>query len=300
MLGRRAALAAGLLAAGGALPARAQKSADTLRVTWRDAIPDIDPYHNQFRTGLVLAHHVWDCLVDRDPETFQLRPLLATGWRQVDDTTLSFALRDGVRFHDGSPFGAVDVVYTVQSVLADTALAVPSLFAWLAGAEKVDDTHVLLKLRQPFPAALEYLSMVLPILPAAYRARVGAAGFAQSPVGTGPYRVASTEGDRQLALERFEDYFPGSPKGRPAIGRIAIHEVSDAEAEFTDLLAERADWIWQIGPEQFDAIAHQPGLQAIKGEFDAARLYLIRRRRPQRRRKSADPDQGKAGGVPRA
>lgn len=273
MLGRRAVCGGGLMLAAGAVPARAQKAADTLRVTWRDAIPDIDPYRNQLRTGLALAEHVWDCLVDRDPETFQLRPLLATGWRQADETTLSFELRSGVRFHDGSAFGAEDVVYTVGAVLSDGKLAVPGLFEWLAGAEAVDATHVLLKLRQPFPAALAYLAVVLPILPKAYCERVGAAGFAQAPVGTGPYRVGALDGERRIMLQRFDDYFAGSPKGRPAIAHIAIHAVDDADAEFTDLLANRADWIWQIGPGQFDAIAHQPGLQALRA--DSMRLGYL-------------------------
>ena len=77
MLGRRALGRAALLASllAGPRTARAQKAADTLRVTWRDAVPDLDPYRNQLRAGFVLAHHVWDCLVDRDPETFQIRPL---------------------------------------------------------------------------------------------------------------------------------------------------------------------------------------------------------------------------------
>jgi peptide/nickel transport system substrate-binding protein len=47
----------------GAAPASAQKSADTLRITWRDAVPDVTPYYNQLRTGLVIGHQVWDSLV---------------------------------------------------------------------------------------------------------------------------------------------------------------------------------------------------------------------------------------------
>src|ERR1700709_1182130 len=73
--------------------ARAQKSANTLRVAWRDAVPNVDPYYNQLRTGLVLAHQAWDTLVYRDPDTFQIKPLLATSWKQTDDTTLEFELR---------------------------------------------------------------------------------------------------------------------------------------------------------------------------------------------------------------
>ena len=66
-----------------------------LRVAWRDGIPDVDFYYNTLRTGLIIQHHVWDTLVYRDPETFQIKPLLATSWRNVDDTTIEFTLRDG-------------------------------------------------------------------------------------------------------------------------------------------------------------------------------------------------------------
>jgi peptide/nickel transport system substrate-binding protein len=266
MLRRRtfagAALAA-LLAPG---PAGAQKTADTLRVSWRDAVPDLDPYRNQLRTGFVLAHHIWDCLVDRDPETFQLRPLLAASWKQESDTAVLFKLRAGVRFHDGSGLTADDVAYTVQSVRTDPTVAVPGLFTWLAGAEVVDPLTVRIALHEPFPAALEYLTMVLPILPRAYRERVGPAEFGRMPVGTGPYRVVPAEVDGPLLLERFDDYIPDGPKGRPEIARIAIHAAADAQAEYTDLLAERADWIWQIGPSEIAAIAQARDLQVLRGE----------------------------------
>ncbi|MBV9785508.1 MAG: ABC transporter substrate-binding protein [Acidisphaera sp.] len=260
---RLALLAALLLAA---TPALAQKSADTLRIAWRDAIANVDPYRNPLRTGLVLAHQAWDCLVDRDPATFQIKPLLATSWRWIDDTTIEFALRSGVTFHDGSPFSADDVVYTVETVLADKSLAVPSNYLYLAGAEKVDDLHVRLKLRRVFPAALEYIAMTLPILPKAYRERVGPDGYARAPVGTGPYRITKVDGVSEIDLERFANYYPGSPKGRPAIGKLAIREVADSRAELDALLSRAADWIWQFDTDRFDVIARVPELQALRVE----------------------------------
>ena len=246
--------------------ARAQKSADTLRIAWRNAIPDVDPYYNSLRTGLVLAHQAWDCLVDRDPDTFQIKPLLAIGWRWVDDTTLEFELRQGVKFHDGSPFTADDVVYTVNTVLTDKQVSVPSNFSYLAGAEKVDAFHVRLKLKRVFPAALEYLSMTLPIWPKAYREKVGADAYAQAPVGTGPYRITRVNGAAEIDLERFDAYFPDGPKGRPAIGKMIIQEVPDATTEMSLLLGGRADWIWAFNPDQFDSIARVPTLQAMRAE----------------------------------
>ena len=245
-----------------AAPAAAQKSEDTLRIAWRDALPTLDYYLNSLRTGFILSHHVWDTLIYRDPETFQLKPLLATTWRYADETTLEFELRPGVTFHDGSAFTADDVVYTVETVLADKQLAIPSNYSFIAGVEKVDALKVRIRLKRVFPAALEYLSMVLPIYPKATRERLGE-DFAQAPVGTGPYRM--TRSGAGIDLVRNEAYFDG-PKGRPAIRHITVAEVGDATAELAALLGNQADWIWNFSPDQIDAIGRVPSLQVQRSE----------------------------------
>ena len=262
-----AAWVGGLVLAAGvwAGPAQAQKSVDTLRIAWRDAVPNVDFYYNSLRTGLVVAHHAWDTLIYRDPETFQLKPLLATSWKYVDDTTIEFELRDGVVFHDGSPFSADDVVYTLSSIMSDKQVAVPSNFAFIEGATKVDALHVRIKLKRVFPAALEYFSMVLPIYPKAYRERVGADGFSKAPVGTGPYRITKVDGTTQIDMERNDAYFD-SPKGKPAIRKIMIKEVADATGELTALLGNQVDWIWQFSPDQLDNIGRMPNLQTLRNE----------------------------------
>src|SRR3954451_655102 len=223
-------------------PAQAQKSADTLRIAWRDAIPNVDFYYNSLRTGLVVSHHVWDTLVYRDPETFQIKPQLATAWRYVDETSIEFDLRPGVTFHDGSKFTADDVVYTINLVTSDKQISVPSNYSFIEGAEKVDDLKVRVRLKRVFPAALEYFAMVLPIYPKAYRERVGAE-FSKSPVGTGPYKITKVDGVTEIDMERNETYFDG-PKGKPAINKILIKEVADATGELTQIIGGQVDWIW--------------------------------------------------------
>ena len=246
------------------VPAHAQKSADTLRVAWRDAITNTDPYYNAQRTGLILAHHVWDTLIYRDPETLQLKPLLATSWRYANDTTIEFTLRAGVIFHDGSAFTADDVAYTINTVIEDPRVSVPSNYAFLAGADVIDDLHVRVRLKRVFPAALEYIAMVLPIWPHHYRERLGDA-YAQAPSGTGPYRVTRVDGTAQIDLARNDAYFD-SPKGRPAIGAITMRTVPDAAAEVSALLNNEADWIWDFPPDQLDVINRQPTLQTYRSE----------------------------------
>ena len=90
-----AAILAAVLLGAGAVPAAAQKSADTLRIVMRDALPNIDPYYNNLRTGVVMHHQGWDALVYRNPDTFKLEPLLATEWKLPDPTTIEFTLRPG-------------------------------------------------------------------------------------------------------------------------------------------------------------------------------------------------------------
>jgi peptide/nickel transport system substrate-binding protein len=249
-----------------ACPANAQKSADTLRITWRDPPPNVDPYYNQQRSGIVLMHQAWDTLLYRDPETFQNKPLLAESYKWVDETTLEFTLRQGVTFHNGDKFTADDVVYTVNTVLTDKQVAVPSNYSFYESAEKIDDYHVRIKLKRVFPAALDYIAMTLPIWPKAYRERIGADEYSRHPIGTGPYKITRVDGVTEIDLERYEGYYADSPKGKPAIGKIVIHEVPDASTEMAELLGGRADWIWKFSPDQFDNVNRMPTVQALRAE----------------------------------
>ena len=77
-------------------PAHAGKANDTL-VYASDSEPEnISPYHNDLREGVILGRLIWDNLIYRDPKSGEYKPMLATSWKQVDDTTIDFELRKGV------------------------------------------------------------------------------------------------------------------------------------------------------------------------------------------------------------
>src|SRR6056297_4358477 len=94
----------------------ADKSDDTLRVAFTKELENVDSYFNSSREGVVLQRAVWDGLIYRDPATNEYKGNLATSWEWIDDTTLELKLREGVTFHNGAPFSADDVVYTVNFV----------------------------------------------------------------------------------------------------------------------------------------------------------------------------------------
>lgn len=272
MLKRRdlagASLAAGTaISIGSAREAQAQRSADTLRIVFQDAVPNIDPYFNSQRTGLILAHQAFDGLTHRDPATFEIVPALATSWTWTDPLVINFELRRGVKFHDGSDFTADDVVYTLNTVnKPETRVASPSNYAWIDRAEKTGNFAVRLHLKQPTPAALEYLALVTAIWPKAYRERVGADGFSRAPVGTGPYKITKVEVASSVEYERYDQYYQGGPKGRPAIRRIVARFVPEPATQLTELLSGRIDWLWNMNPDQIDNVNRMPTLQAVQQE----------------------------------
>ena len=238
-----------------------------VRILFTDAVPNIDMYFNSQRTGLILAHQAWDMLVHRNPATFEIKPSIATDWKFVDAQTLDLNIRKNVKFHDGSMLTADDVVYTLNMV-ADPAskVATPSNYAWIDKAEKTGDYSVRILMKRPTPAALEYLAMVTPIHPKAYREKVGPEGFAKAPIGAGPYKIVKNEVGKEIVFDRFADYWAGSPKGTPAIKTLHVRFVPDLATEVTELLAGRTDWIWNINPDQQNDINKMPMLQAVRQE----------------------------------
>lgn len=255
-------------AAAAALPsaARAQKASDTLRIQFVDAVPNVDMYFNSQRTGLILAHQAWDMLVHRDPETFESKPLLATDWKFVSPSQLDLNIRQGVKFHDGSPLTADDVAYTLNMASnPESKVATPSNYAWMEKVEKTGEFSVSIKMKRPTPAALEYLTMVCPIHPKAYREKVGPEGFSKAPVGAGPYKIVRNDQGKEVFFEKFADYWKGSPK-TATIKNLHVRFVPDLATEVTELLAQKTDWIWNINPDQRENINRVPHLQAVRQE----------------------------------
>lgn len=257
-------LGAALAAATAAAPADAQKAKDELRVIWRNVVPNVDPYFNGLRDGVVFAHHVWDHLIERDPDTFEYKPGLATEWKWVDDVTLDLTLRQGVKFHDGSPFGAEDVVHTLNYVSdpANKALYQRNT-NWIKKAEKVDGYKVRIHLHRPFPPALEFLSLPVFIFSRNY---TGPEEQNRRPIGTGPYRVAAIEQGKEYRLERFADHYEGSPKGKAKIGKVQVRIITDAATELAELLAGRADLLWYVDADQLPNIQRQRNLKTVSAE----------------------------------
>ena len=233
-------------------------------------ITAVDPYFDTSREVLVLSMHVHDGLVYFDPGTNEYHPLLATKVTWVDNTTLEFDLRQGVVFHDGSSFGPEDVVYTINFI-ADEENGVLNYgdIKWLDRAEQVDADTVRIYLDEPFPAALAYFSLTLPILPENHyaKAAVQAGGKkaygAVAPMGTGPYKVTSFKPGVRLDTIANSDYFSDGPKGTPAIKKMIFRTISDDSTQIAELMTGGIDWIWGIAEDQVAGLRSTPNLTVM-------------------------------------
>ncbi|WP_413788578.1 ABC transporter substrate-binding protein [Paludibacillus litoralis] len=248
-----ACAAAALLAA--PAPAFADKANDTLNVAYTKELENVDSYFNSAREGVVLQRAVWDGLLYRDPETNEYKGNLATSWKWIDDKTLELTLREGVTFHNGEPFDADDVVYTVNFI-ADPKNGVKTQrnVNWLESGEKIDQYTVRLHLKAPFPAAIEYLSGPVSMYPNEYYAEAGPSGMGLKPVGTGPYKVVSVTPGQHFVLEKYENYHD-SPKGQPSIGKIDIRTIPDVNTQMAELFGGTLDLIWQVPADQAEQLA---------------------------------------------
>ncbi|MGD9101409.1 MAG: ABC transporter substrate-binding protein, partial [Anaerolineae bacterium] len=225
----------------------------TLIVGLDDAVITLDPADYSHRQTETVIRNLFDGLVTRTKEG-EVVLEIAASYQWVDDQTLEFVVRQGIIFHDGEALTADDVVFTFERIIAENGLDYPEphssprqgLVGPLESVEMVDDYTVRFHLSAPWPVALQML-VHQHILPHDYFETVGNEGFVQAPVGSGPFKFVSGELDKQVTLERFEDYYGGapdlSPVGPASIEQLIFRIIPDAAERVEALQAGEVDII---------------------------------------------------------
>ncbi|PWC13042.1 ABC transporter substrate-binding protein [Brenneria corticis] len=260
----RVAVAGVLVALGAAAPAQSAPRDNSVVVALTEELPGFDAYLSTAREGLVASRHIFDTLIERNLKNGAYEPSLAVAWKRIDPLTWEFTLRQGVVFHNGDPFSADDVVFTINRYIQPEAGArSPSWVSWIARAEKVDDFTVRVVSKAPYPAALEFLSGSVSIFPKNYYESVGQQAFGKKPIGTGPFRLASSRGN-EYVLERNERYFSGA-KSRPRVERVTVRVIPDEATRIAEAIGGGVDWTWNISTDQIKQLAAVPHLQSQFG-----------------------------------
>lgn len=254
--GQRLALAGCLLAAAAGLMGLSGCTDETvgddvLDVAFQEQISNLDRTFTTKREYIILSQLTDDFLFAVDPDTLDYEPLLAKSYDFPDKTTLDVTLRDGVHFHDGSILSADDVVYTYRFVIdpANGARAQQHVAKWLDSVEKTGPLSVRFHLKYAYPLTLRDMAVTVPIRKAGSYERDGEldkSTLVTQENGLGPYKMVKFDPGREVLLKRFDDYYAGSPKGRPAIDTIRIHTISDWGSQQAGLLSDELDWLYNV------------------------------------------------------
>ena len=242
--------------------AHAGKADDTLNIAFTAEIATLDNYKESSREGLMLMRFIFDCLLDKDPNTNEFKPALASSYKRIDDKTLEFVIRDGVKFHNGATLSADDVVYTLNLVSSkDYKIRWPISVEWMEKVEKISDNTVRITAKQPGPLALEMIAGNLPIYPRGYYAEVGPEGMGVKPIGTGPYRAVEVRPGSRFVFERFDEHYAGSPKGKASIKRIITRVLPEMNTQYAELFNGGLDFVWRIPPKEAANLERRPNIQ---------------------------------------
>jgi peptide/nickel transport system substrate-binding protein len=198
--------------------------------------------------------NLYDTLTRWDT-ALKLQPGLATSWKSVNDTTWEFTLRQGVKFHDGSPLTAEDVKATLERNLVPGKTVVVAGFATIQAVEIVNPTTVRIVTKKPDPLLLVRMAqMGSQILPARLTTDDGVKQLARRPVGTGAYRFVEWVKDERLVMEANRDWW-GWEGRAPAIDRVVWKPIPDDFPRIVALEKGEADIISNVPPDRMKALA---------------------------------------------
>ncbi len=207
--------------------------------------PDqLDPQRTSSYFAFEVLENVFDTLVAPD-ENLDMQPALAESWEVSDDQlTWTFDLRDGVTFHDGSPFTSADVVYSYDRII-DEELANAWKFSAVTDVTAPDDDTVVITVSQPTPNLLSNLGGFKGMA-IVKKDNVESGDITTAPIGTGPFSVAGyTAGDR-IELAANEDYWGGAPE----LGGVEFRFISEPATALAALRAGDIQWTDVVPTQQ--------------------------------------------------
>ena len=251
--------------------------------TFRIAIgvdPDtMDPVQGTTTTVDNVIDYMAETLVGIDREG-ELVPVLATDWETSEDgLAVTFSLREGVTFHDGTPFDAEAVAWNLERLLdPEVRVARRGPYTVIESVDVVDPSTVRLNLSAPAPYLVGALTQTTAAMlsPASVEAEGNTYANVTRPVGTGPYTFTSRSLGENVVVERFEDYWGEAPY----YDRTVFQIVPEATTRESLLLAGQVDMIILPPASDIPALEANPRTEVVLGPSDRTIFIVINTQDP--------------------
>lgn len=219
-------------------------SSNTVRVVLGQEPPTLEACEsNLTSTGVVVRSNVTEPLIERNPQSGELEPKLATEWKATTDTEWTLKLREGVTFQDGTPFNAEAAAFTIERavnsklgcnvegyVFGDADLAVKA----------VDATTLTVTTPEPdpiLPLRLSFLEVVPTSTSATEKVR--------EPIGTGPYKIEKWDAGQKITLSSWDGYWGD----KPAYAKAEYQWRSESSVRAAMITSGEADVAMGLSPD---------------------------------------------------
>ena len=240
---------------------------------WSSAsdIPTMDIHSQNNALGNGVHASMYDSLVYYNSKTFKPEPQLATEWKQISPTQVRFSLRKGVKFSDGSPFSADDVVFSLTRAMAKTS----NYAVYAQGIDKVvkvDDNTVDVMLKAPTPTLVNQLTE-LRIMSKAWAEKNKSTEpkdiktqdetFAhRNAMGTGPYMLKEWQPDQRMVLVANPHYWG---KNASNVTEIVYTPIKAQATRLAALLSGETDFVLDPSPQDLGRLRSNPDMKVMDG-----------------------------------
>ena len=233
----------------------------------------LDPdMHRENPTNNVILH-IYDTLIERDWEE-NIVPDLAESWRIINDTTMEFKLRKGIKFSNGEPFNAEAVKYNFERVAGLLPEAKKTLNAGdyksIQGVNIIDEYTVQIVTKHPDPLLLSYVAQKY-MVPIEYTKKDNFKALATKPIGTGPYLLKSWMKGAECVLTAKKDYWKGAPK----IDEVVFRPIPEDSTRIAELKVGGVDIIANLKPDNIQEIDVMEDLQVKYAQSARTAMVFI-------------------------
>ncbi len=271
------------------IPLATTAGAKTLKLGL-DAGPVSQDPQVQLSGGMLqYSHWVFDPLV-RYRQDMSFEPRLAEKWERVDDLTMRFYLRKGVKFHSGNAFTAKDVKFTFDRFYKSADFK--GLFAPFEGCHIVDDHTLDIKTKKPYALLINMATYIFPLDSQFYSGtdasgqpkdavvKIGPSFALHNSSGTGPYKVSHWEQGAKYVFDRFANYWDKKSPGN--VDQIILTPIKEDATRVAALLSGDVDFISPVPPQDFKRVSKDTKTKLIT--YPGGRIITIQlnqKRRPE-------------------